>query len=188
MKDKIILITGANRGIGHNILKKIATCGYTVIGTSRSKDGANTIAETLKNSKSSNITRNPTSKKYNQKNSTEFNSKKSSLTRICKNTVPKSPIKRPFDDKFADTQSSAKSSLKNSRKKQFNRTLSSAKNSSKASSQKKRNSISKDKKENIPSQIFQNPHIKMSMNTNQKEENRSSKSKKNFKTISDNYT
>ena len=40
MKDKIILITGANRGIGHNILKKIATCGYTVIGTSRSKDGA----------------------------------------------------------------------------------------------------------------------------------------------------
>ena len=50
MKDKIILITGANRGIGHNILKKIATCGYTVIGTSRSKDGANTISETLKNS------------------------------------------------------------------------------------------------------------------------------------------
>jgi 3-oxoacyl-[acyl-carrier protein] reductase len=50
MKDKIILITGANRGIGHNILKKIATYGYTVIGTSRSKDGANTISETLKNS------------------------------------------------------------------------------------------------------------------------------------------
>mgnify|MGYP005691079623 FL=1 len=48
MKDKIILITGANRGIGHNILKKIATCGYTVIGTSRSKDGADLITETLK--------------------------------------------------------------------------------------------------------------------------------------------
>ena len=48
MKDKIILITGANRGIGHNILKKIATCGYTVIGTSRSKDGADMITETLK--------------------------------------------------------------------------------------------------------------------------------------------
>ena len=50
MKDKIILITGANRGIGHNILKKIATYGYTVIGTSRSKDGADTITEALKNS------------------------------------------------------------------------------------------------------------------------------------------
>ena len=50
MKDKIILITGANRGIGHNILKKIATCGYTVIGTSRSKDGADTITEALKDS------------------------------------------------------------------------------------------------------------------------------------------
>ena len=50
MKDKIILITGANRGIGHNILKKIATCGYTVIGTSRSKDGADMITEALKDS------------------------------------------------------------------------------------------------------------------------------------------
>jgi 3-oxoacyl-[acyl-carrier protein] reductase len=50
MKDKIILITGANRGIGHNILKKIATYGYTVIGTSRSKDGADTITEALKDS------------------------------------------------------------------------------------------------------------------------------------------
>jgi 3-oxoacyl-[acyl-carrier protein] reductase len=48
MKDKIILITGANRGIGHNILKKIATCGYTVIGTSRSKDGADMISEAIK--------------------------------------------------------------------------------------------------------------------------------------------
>ena len=50
MKDKIILITGANRGIGHNILKKIATCGYTVIGTSRSKDGADMISDALKDS------------------------------------------------------------------------------------------------------------------------------------------
>tara|TARA_B100001564_G_scaffold209798_1_gene176577 strand:- start:144 stop:872 length:729 start_codon:yes stop_codon:yes gene_type:complete len=48
MKDKIILITGANRGIGHNILKKIATCGFTVIGTSRSKDGADIITKALK--------------------------------------------------------------------------------------------------------------------------------------------
>ena len=55
MKDKIILITGANRGIGHNILKKIATCGYTVIGTSRSTDGADTITEALKDSKGKGI-------------------------------------------------------------------------------------------------------------------------------------
>ena len=55
MKDKIILITGANRGIGHNILKKMATCGYTVIGTSRSKDGANLITETLKDFKGKGI-------------------------------------------------------------------------------------------------------------------------------------
>jgi 3-oxoacyl-[acyl-carrier protein] reductase len=48
MKDKIILITGANRGIGHNILKKIATCGYTVIGTSRSKAGADMISDAIK--------------------------------------------------------------------------------------------------------------------------------------------
>ena len=46
--SKIILITGANRGIGHNILKKIATCGYTVIGTSRSKDGADMISDAIK--------------------------------------------------------------------------------------------------------------------------------------------
>ena len=50
MKDKIILITGANRGIGHNILKKIATGGYTVIGTSRSKDGADMITDAIKDS------------------------------------------------------------------------------------------------------------------------------------------
>jgi len=48
MKDKIILITGANRGIGHNILKKIATCGYTVIVTSRSKAGADMISDAIK--------------------------------------------------------------------------------------------------------------------------------------------
>ena len=55
MKNKIILITGANRGIGHNILKKIASCGYTVIGTSRSKDGADLITETLKDFKGKGI-------------------------------------------------------------------------------------------------------------------------------------
>ena len=55
MKDKIILITGANRGIGHNILKKIATYGYTVIGASWSKDGADLITETLKDFKGKGI-------------------------------------------------------------------------------------------------------------------------------------
>jgi 3-oxoacyl-[acyl-carrier protein] reductase len=49
MKDKIILITGANRGIGHNILKKISNNGYTVIGTSRSESGLETISNTLEN-------------------------------------------------------------------------------------------------------------------------------------------
>ena len=50
MKDKIILITGANRGIGLNILDKISKCGYTVIGTSRSESGLDVISNTLENS------------------------------------------------------------------------------------------------------------------------------------------
>jgi len=49
MKDKIILITGANRGIGHNILKKISNNGYTVIGTSRSESGLENISNALEN-------------------------------------------------------------------------------------------------------------------------------------------
>lgn len=49
MKDKIILITGANRGIGHNILQKISNNGYTVIGTSRSESGLENISKTLEN-------------------------------------------------------------------------------------------------------------------------------------------
>jgi 3-oxoacyl-[acyl-carrier protein] reductase len=49
MKGKIILITGANRGIGHNILKKISNNGYTVIGTSRSESGLENISNTLEN-------------------------------------------------------------------------------------------------------------------------------------------
>ena len=32
-KDKIILVTGANRGIGLNILQRLDTDGYTHIGT-----------------------------------------------------------------------------------------------------------------------------------------------------------
>jgi 3-oxoacyl-[acyl-carrier protein] reductase len=49
MKDKVILITGANRGIGHNILHKISKIGYTVIGTSRSQSGLESISSTLEN-------------------------------------------------------------------------------------------------------------------------------------------
>ena len=36
---RVALITGANRGIGFEILKSFAAVGYTTIGTSRSKEG-----------------------------------------------------------------------------------------------------------------------------------------------------
>ena len=49
-KDKVILVTGANRGIGLNILKRLDVDGYTVIGTSRSDIGANLISEQINNS------------------------------------------------------------------------------------------------------------------------------------------
>ena len=49
-KDKVILVTGANRGIGLNILQRLDLDGYTVIGTSRSDDGANLISQQIKNS------------------------------------------------------------------------------------------------------------------------------------------
>ena len=51
MKDKIVLITGANRGIGHNILQKLDSLGYTVIGTSRTSEGAKIVSDGIKNSK-----------------------------------------------------------------------------------------------------------------------------------------
>ena len=38
MKDKVILVTGANRGIGLNIIQRLNNDGYTVIGTSRTSD------------------------------------------------------------------------------------------------------------------------------------------------------
>jgi len=50
MKDKIVLITGANRGIGYNILQKLDHAGYTVIGTARSEEGVELISSSVKNS------------------------------------------------------------------------------------------------------------------------------------------
>ena len=50
MKDKVILVTGANRGIGLNIIQRLDNDGYTVIGTSRSDDGANIISQEIKGS------------------------------------------------------------------------------------------------------------------------------------------
>ena len=47
MKDKVILVTGANRGIGLNIIQRINNDGYTVIGTSRTDDGANLISQEI---------------------------------------------------------------------------------------------------------------------------------------------
>ena len=43
MKNKVILVTGANRGIGLNILQRLDNDGYTVIGTYRYDDGSNLI-------------------------------------------------------------------------------------------------------------------------------------------------
>ena len=50
MKDKTVLITGANRGIGLNILQKLDHAGYTVLGTSRTNEGIEIISSSIKNS------------------------------------------------------------------------------------------------------------------------------------------
>ena len=47
MKNKVILVTGANRGIGLNIIQRLNNDGYTVIGTSRTDDGANIISQEI---------------------------------------------------------------------------------------------------------------------------------------------
>ena len=47
MKDKVILVTGANRGIGLNIIQRLNNDGYTVIGTSRTDDGASIISQEI---------------------------------------------------------------------------------------------------------------------------------------------
>ena len=47
MKDKVILVTGANRGIGLNIIQRLNNDGYTVIGTSRTDEGADIISKEI---------------------------------------------------------------------------------------------------------------------------------------------
>ena len=47
MKDKVILVTGANRGIGLNIIQRLNNDGYTVIGTSRTDEGAKIISQEI---------------------------------------------------------------------------------------------------------------------------------------------
>jgi len=49
---RVALITGANRGIGFEILKSFAAAGYTIIGTSRSKEGKAIIDNELGSSDS----------------------------------------------------------------------------------------------------------------------------------------
>ena len=46
--NKVVLITGANRGIGYAILSKFIAKGYIVIGTSRSDDGVKIINDLIK--------------------------------------------------------------------------------------------------------------------------------------------
>ena len=46
-ESKVALITGANRGIGREILLSLATDGLTVVGTSRSAEGVAEIQKAL---------------------------------------------------------------------------------------------------------------------------------------------
>ena len=45
--NKIVLITGANRGIGHSIMSAFINAGYIVVGTSRSDDGVKKINDAI---------------------------------------------------------------------------------------------------------------------------------------------
>ena len=50
MDNKIVLITGANRGIGESILHRLDADGYLVIGSSRSNEGVEKITSEIKKS------------------------------------------------------------------------------------------------------------------------------------------
>ena len=47
VENKIVLITGANRGIGHSIMSAFINAGYIEVGTSRSDDGVKKINDTI---------------------------------------------------------------------------------------------------------------------------------------------
>lgn len=47
MNDKIVLITGASRGIGAAILQEMATTGATLVGTATSQNGADNITAAI---------------------------------------------------------------------------------------------------------------------------------------------
>ena len=50
MDNKIVLITGANRGIGESILHRLDADGYLVVGSSRSNEGVEKITSEIKKS------------------------------------------------------------------------------------------------------------------------------------------
>ena len=46
-ESRVALVTGANKGIGNEILKLLSKNGYTVVGTSRSSEGVSIIEKSL---------------------------------------------------------------------------------------------------------------------------------------------